>query len=398
MSTINRKTFQIRLLFSILIIAGMSYVLRPSIESTITLFRVLMPLIFLYFCFKRSKEMMIVLWMSLILFIYNFFVSSFVSRFNEFSYVFYFYSVILLFWYYFTKYTVEVATPLRVYNFLTLLFKAMIVLGFIQLIFGGQYPNTPIRAGEIIIFFPNGNEYAAVLAGFMPLYFLREKGYKKFFWIASTIFFVVYNDARLSLIAVSFFFLAYGLMKLPIMRFGKLGLILAVTAVFSIALIVKDHEIFGGLILNDLLFKPLIHIFTLTPVEHIGSINSRLNAVIFGTQELIGSYFWGIGLGNSHLMMAEHIVESNEGGVAHSMHNFVYQIITELGWLGAIYLISIYNIVKISIKENTKYNHGVIWMYYVFMTLNITLLSGPFSNYFFLFIFFYSIFHFRYNI
>jgi hypothetical protein len=293
---------------------------------------------------------------------------------------------------------VEVATPLRVYNFLTLLFKAMIVLGFIQLIFGGQYPNTPIRAGEIIIFFPNGNEYAAVLAGFMPLYFLREKGYKKFFWIASTIFFVVYNDARLSLIAVSFFFLAYGLMKLPIMRFGKLGLILAVTAVFSIALIVKDHEIFGGLILNDLLFKPLIHIFTLTPVEHIGSINSRLNAVIFGTQELIGSYFWGIGLGNSHLMMAEHIVESNEGGVAHSMHNFVYQIITELGWLGAIYLISIYNIVKISIKENTKYNHGVIWMYYVFMTLNITLLSGPFSNYFFLFIFFYSIFHFRYNI
>jgi len=274
----------------------------------------------------------------------------------------------------------------------------MIVLGCIQLFIGGQYPNTPIRPGEIIIFFPNGNEYSAVLAAFIPLYFLSEKGASKYCWIAVSIFFLIYNDARLSLIAISFFFVVYIFAQLPLFQIGKLGFVLLLAIVTSLALLIKDYELFSGLVLNDLVFKPLFHIFTLTPVEHLGSINSRLNAVIFGTQELVGSYFWGIGLGNSHLMMAEHIVETNEGGVAHSMHNFVYQIITELGGLGLVYLIAIYYVVKTNVQYNTKYDKGIIWAYYIFMTLNITLLSGPFSNYFFLFLFYYSIFYFRYDI
>nr|WP_315401944.1 hypothetical protein [uncultured Sphingobacterium sp.] len=395
---VNRSVVEVWVLLGIAVIAGFSTVLRPSIDSKLTLFRILLPFIVGFFIYKRPMEMLTVLWISMVLFIYNYFVSIYISRFHNFDLTFYFYSVILVFWYYFVKYIVEVGSVLKTYKFLVYVFKAMIILGFVQLFFGGQYPNTPIRPSEIIIFFYNGNEFAAVLAAFLPLYFLSEKVKTKYLWISGALFFMIYNDARLCLISMLLFFLSYVIIKIPVFNKGKLGLFLMVFTLLTSIFLLKDYEVLPGIVINDLVLDPLNHIINLEAVEHVGSINSRINAVIFGTKELIGSYFWGIGLGNSHLMIAEHLFSENRDWAAHSMHNFVYQIITELGWLGMIYLFLIFKIVKRGIQENTSNHKSIMWIYYVSLTLTITMLSGPFSNYFFLFIFYYSIFHFKYDV
>lgn len=395
---LNKRQFEWTLLIGVVIIAGLSTILRPSLDSKITLFRLLLPLLLAAFVMKKPQDMISVLWMSVILFVYNFFVSLYISRFQTLDLLFYFYSVIVLFWYFFVKYIVDIVPIVKTYNFLAYFYKTMIVLSFIQLFFGGHYPNTPIRPTEIIIFFYNGNEFAAVLAAFIPLYYLKETSKSKYLWIAAGLFFIIYNDARLCVIALGLFFVSTWISKVPIFKLGKLGIGLLVITVFSLLYILKDIEFFSGFVLDSMIFMPFSHIFNLEPVPHIGSINSRLNAVIFGTRELIDSNFFGIGLGNSQAMMAEKINSQNEGGVAYSMHNFVYQIITELGFLGLIYLGAIFKIVKKAIAMNTKFNSTVMWTFYICMTLNITLLSGPFSNYLFLFIFYYSIFHFKYNV
>jgi len=129
------------------------------------------------------------------------------------------------------------------------------------------------------------------------------------------------------------------------------------------------------------MFEPIHRILTLDPYKLSGSITDRSDAVIYGLMELKKSYLLGIGLGNSieMLKMSEYSLDS-----AKSMHNFIMQMIVELGILG---LILISYIFKKIIRGVTKENvaaidiiRAVFFMGFIFISLQSS--SGIFSNYF----------------
>ncbi|WP_215224740.1 O-antigen ligase family protein [Echinicola shivajiensis] len=326
---------------------------------------------------------------------YSFFVSEYISKYSRFDVVFFFYYIIILFYYLFVKYFVDKVGIDYIYKFIKLLFKVMVVLGFIQLAFGGVYFNTQARLPAVNIFFWNENEFSAVLGGCILLFYLGEKGKIKFLWIAAASYLILHNGARLVLLSIILFFLTEILLKIPIFKKGYIGFGILFGVVILVFLGIKDVELGPGLSLQEVLLYPLNQIANLEPVYNVGSINNRLNAVIYGVIELKRSYFLGIGPGNSIPMMVENIVPGTEKFTAYSMHNFIFQIITELGILGMTYLIWLTFVVIKAIKSNDVFPLGTKVVFYISLCLCITLLSGPHSNYFFQFIFFYSIFFFR---
>lgn len=394
---LNYKILRRYIYLAIIIIAGLSTVLRPSINSNITLIRVLLPIIFIDFFVRKPKKGIEFLSIILILLLYSLFVSYLVSRFHTFSVVFFFYYTTVIFFYYYSEDLIQKVSVHHVYVFLKNLFKILIVLGFFQLYFGGVYINTQDRLPAVNTFFWNENEYSSIFSIFIPLFFLKESNWLKYFWIGSALVLMIHNDAKLALIATFLFFGGFLMTKFKIFKFKYVGL--ALLALFLIILLYlgRDYDIQGKYTINVFLTGLYEHIMALETFRHIGSFNARSNAIILGIKEFIHSWFLGIGPGNSLLMMKEIVIPGTEHWTALSMHNFVMQVITEIGVLGITLLLAVYFRVQKAVNRNTVFPSNIIILYYASSIISISLLSGPWSNYFFLFIFYFSIFFFESN-
>lgn len=383
--------------FSIIAIAGLSTVLRPSADSKLTLFRIILPALFLWLFMVNTKRGLKFTGIAFFFLLYSGIVS-YLSRFDAFSIVFNLYYVTTIFFYFYYKEALKKLGATEIYGFLEWVYKVLIVLGFVQLIFGGVYFNTQNRLPAINIFFWNENEFSSVLAIFTPLFFLSRKSVLKYLWILLAAYLIVYNDAKLALLSMTIFFLGYLVLKFRLFRFRYVGLtILSILALFALFFI-RNFIIEGNYTVGFFISRLVEHVFSQEPLEHIGSFNSRTNAVVLGIKEFIDSYFLGIGPGNSLLMMDEVVIPGMEAYGALSMHNFTLQIITEIGLLGLFFMYVFYLKVKSSAQATTKYSRNLIYIFYLSCIVSITLLSGAWSNYFYLFILFYSIDFFRYDV
>lgn len=383
--------------YLVLTIAGLSTILRPSPESSITLFRIILPFLGLFLLLNSPLQTCKLFFKILLLLGYSYFVSIYVGRFHHFDVVFFLhYSVILVF-YLFVKIAVEEIGKEKMYQYIYFMFKTMIVLALIQYIFGGTYINTQDRSVPTI-FFWNENEFSAVLGIIIPIVFLKEKrNLLTFLWIAVGIFFIIVSGARLALIGVILFFLIFLVKKIPIIGKGYFTILGAVLIVTFLLFYFKDVSFMGGISLGELIMMPIEHILKLEPLPNIGSIGPRTNAFIYGFQELKNTSIWGIGPGNSNTLMQENIIPGMEDWSARSMHNIILQTITELGYLGIVFMLWFMYRVYISIRNNKTYSGTVIAFFFVSSLIGVTMLSGAFNNYFFLMVLFFSIFYFDDN-
>jgi len=382
--------------FSILIIAGLSTILRPSMESKITLFRVILPFLFLWFYVintRRATKLSLIL----VSFLGYSFLVSFISRFHTWSLVYNLYYITVIFFYFYYKEILRICGAINIYSFLSGLYKAIIILGLLQHFFGGVYFNTQDRLPAINIFFWNENEFSAVLAIFTPLYFLKEKKAYKYFWLLLALYLIAFNDAKLALLSLIVFFGGYFLIKFKLFKiryfgFLMLGLLAILTLFFA-----REYSIRGEFTIEYFLGRLTEHLISQDPLEHIGTFNSRSNAVILGVKEIINSYLLGIGPGNSLIMMDEIVVPGTEAWSALSMHNFTLQLVTEMGVFG-LFLILVFFIKIIQASTRSAYPSNLVFVFFISCVISLTLLSGAWSNYFYLFILFYAVDFFGKNV
>lgn len=140
----------------------------------------------------------------------------------------------------------------------------------------------------------------------------------------------------------------------------------------------RDYDIS----IRDLIFQPILNIVRLEKMPgRGGSLVDRTNAVIFGVRELISSYFFGIGLGNSVVMLTkpEYTLLT-----AKSMHNLVFQILTEMGYLGMYMYYRIFKWFKLNLHNVNCDNSIILKLVFAISFVLISSQSsiGIMSNYY----------------
>ncbi|MGP1991709.1 hypothetical protein D9V96_007475 [Zobellia laminariae] len=185
-------------------------------------------------------------------------------------------------------------------------------------------------------------------------------------------------------------------MKFRLFRMRYIGFCLIGFIGVMVLFFTREYTIQGKYTIEYFISRLVSGLFTGTPLVHIGTFNSRSNAVITGIYEFFNSYMIGIGPGNSLLMIQELIVPGQEKWAAYSMHNFTLQLITEMGLFGLGMLGFFMLDIKSTIR-NTLYSPNLIWLFFFSCVVSITLLSGAWSNYFYLFILFYAVDFFKNN-
>lgn len=230
------------------------------------------------------------------------------------------------------------------FRFLNVVTICTLVLCWLQYFVRVPYPflHVPNDPG-VNVFMSNENELAAPFACMFAVYMYKilfERKWKYIPIVINIAFFVYINDAKLSLIGMALTIVVYVLFGLYILlskKFGisatKFNISLIITSVILIVLIIiinpeikfRDH-VFS---IKQLILNEILDIITLNPTYGSGgSMIDRTNAIIFGIIELKKTMFFGIGWGNSMVMLQkpEYLLMT-----AASMHNIVFQFLVEFG-------------------------------------------------------------------
>ncbi len=307
------------------------------------------------------------------------------------------YYITVFFFYFYYKEALKACNPENLYLILTFVFKAIIILSFVQVFFGGVYINTQDRLPAVNIFFWNENELSSVLAIFSPLFFLKTKNIFKYVWLSAAIYLMAYNDAKLAILSLIVFFGGYFIVKIELFKIKYIGFVFMGVMALLVLFFFREYSIQGKYTIEYFTSRLVENLWLQEPLEHIGTFNSRSNAVILGVKEFFRSYLLGIGPGNSLTMMKEIVVPGTERYAALSMHNFTLQLVTEMGLFG-LGMIGLF-FLKIKQAANmSKYPTNLVFIFFISCVISITLLSGAWSNYFYLFILFYAVDFFKRNV
>jgi len=323
------------IIYLLLFAASFNTVLRPSIESDITLFRLMSPIILLNVLLNRSKDSFgsrIAILMGITL--YGM-VVGILSRFAQMDVLFLAHYLLLAV---FVMFVLDIAKKRDniVYNFLRFAFFLSFVLGCLEILTSWHLPNTNYRPHEIVSFFWNGNESSAFVASTSVVMYLKNKR-KVFSWLYLCMGFTFsyFNSSRLTMAALALLFIYLVIKKLTVYLPVILSIFtrnFLIITFFGILWVIKGDTI---TIYALLLGK---NILTGNVFYNVGSIFNRINAVTLGLHELFSSYGFGIGPGNSRIFMTEIIVPGTERFTAYSMHNPVLQFFVEYGFLAILML------------------------------------------------------------
>ena len=80
-----------------------------------------------------------------------------------------------------------------------------------------------------------------------------------------------------------------------------------------------------------------------------------------------------------------------------SMHNFTLQLVTEMGLFG-LGMIGLFFLKIKQAAHMSRYPANLVFIFFISCLISITLLSGAWSNYFYLFILFYAVDFFKKNV
>ena len=341
-------------IFSVLIFAIANATLRFCDSGMTSLYRLLSPFLFLCILlvhWKWFKREIIVLFAGIV---YGLTVSILFYKHVSFDmwaflmYMFVLYIIVRVLFYTASDFSAEF------FRFLNIVTICTLVLCWIQLFVRIPYPFLVLpKKGGVNVFMSNENELTVPLACMFVVYLYKivfEKSWKYIPQVLCIAFFAFINDAKLSLIgmvmaiAVFVVFGAYfALSKKYKISAGKFimalvgfsAALLAVVVIFDLKLRFRDYSIS----IKELILAEIMDIITLNPtIGAIGSTAIRTNAIIFGLIELKKTHFFGIGWGNSILMLARpeyYLVR------AASMHNIIFQFLTEFGYFAVVCYIAI---------------------------------------------------------
>jgi hypothetical protein len=386
---LNKKILLRYTFFLILIFGYLNAVLRVSPESKFTLFRILIPLILIYTLFYSFSQFRKFYFIILVLLIYGFINSVFISKWHSFNFTYFLhYATLLLLFFLVKVYSNKFGFDVF-YKHLKLFYIFMVFMGFIQILTKIPWPNVELRESPNI-FFSVENDYAAALGVFIPFLLIDKTGNKYINWsIAFAGFYIIIiAEARIAMISlILFVFLSLW------DRFKIIGSLILLL-IFNIGYNILREVDLGGNNLFELFIDPFKHIVNLEPYNMGGSIYDRTDALIYGIISYKESWGFGIGPGNTSanlFMDSEYKLASAE-----SMHNFFAQVIVEYGWLMITGFFLIIFFLK-KVRLNTIFENNNAFKFYIF-TVILTSLSqseGLFSNYFFFVTLYFSIFYFN---
>lgn len=240
------------------------------------------------------------------------------------------------------------------FDFINVCTIITIIMAWLQLFTDYMLPHTTrMSANTACVFFHNENEFSEAVGCMFVIYaflILIKKEMRYIPLAISILLFAFINDAKLSLIgdvvALIILFI-YRLRfsckkKMGNKTFFSLFILLIITTlvalyVFDIKFKFRDYTIS----IRRLFFEPINNIRIGYLVKG-GSIQDRTNAIICGIKELVKTYGFGIGFGNSVVMMQKPEYRPYFYN-ASSMHNILAQVLVELGFVAMFFY---YKIIK----------------------------------------------------
>lgn len=343
----NEHAVKILFIHFVLLASFGNTVLRPDIDSDVTLFRVLAPILCIYIFFKMPLgTSRIMLWFigfaaysTILAFSYSSDMSQFIPSIVHYAYIFLLYIVMK-----FYQRLLGVRFERSYFRFIgfTIVF-IFLCLGF-ELLLGNPFPNLYFVGEDDLqglrAFYWNQNDLAVVLCAFGWIILTRRNTpilIKTLYAIAAGGVLVL-NGSK-SALAAFIIVIILANAHFIVSRFqtgihlAKGFLAISIFLIAGLFLFYGDLEfstVQGTYTLNGLFVHPIANIMALNPSgEQLGSINNRIDATIFVLIEYFRSYGAGLGPGGSWLVLT--LPQYTLGG-AQSPHNALLQLLVDFGY------------------------------------------------------------------
>lgn len=388
-----KKRASIFILYTCLFIAFFNYVLRTDPDSSLSLYRIVMPLQMVALALLSKKTFLNWLSISGFILIFGCF-GMLISGYSltvEYNVIFLLHYLTIALTYFTVKVLDKYQSRNEMHHFIQTLFYLAILLGFLELYLGIRLPNVMEKSGVVRALMRNENDLSLMLGAASIYFFYFGKNiFLKLLPVFLTLFFTFINDAKVVILTVILVFTVwvYDVIINNKHIGNKVRIVLRIV-VFTICfiLIFSFIELLGNMRLGsynmiELLLEPITRVLTLEPYGlGAGSLTVRTDMTIFAIKDIINSYGFGIGFGNSLAM-----IETSRYGVilegASSIHNFPLQILLELGIGIVIPLLYLF-------FRHVHFN-GVKLIVILFL-MSLSQSVGAFSNYYFLVILAYII-------
>ena len=323
----------------ILLSAFLNAALRPDIDSDITLFRIVLPIILIYIVINdkiAAKNLFIIISLFTILQSISFTFSPY-----ELSYI----NIVV-----YANYLVMFAFSIYIYiisnkfgrssldSFITLYIYALIFFSFMQYYYGIQVINVQERSA-LNSWYGNENDASLTLTAFIFYRCRFGLSWKTVPAILSAIIIIWYNGSRTCLLMLSIipFYLVYKNYGWIYLSALIALLIVSVTTLLGITGSLNDS-------LKDVskflmaLYQGLIIIFDLKVVPGvISSVDVRSMAAVLAIIDFLDYPLFGTGAGNTYALVDNN--SSIFNGVISSIHNMPLMIAAETGIVGSLFII-----------------------------------------------------------
>lgn len=390
------------LVYLLLVFALLNAPLRLSENGMTSLFRIFSIIPFFLILVNNYKKYENLLLLFIFAMLYSFFVSFiFYQHISWDQNVFILYDFILLVLILYLNIK-DKNFDSHFFSFLNLVAVVTLFAAVMQYYTGYNVPYIETSIGQPVgVYLSNGNELSSALCCMFIIYIylvIQKKQYKYLLHSLLILFIGFINDAKLSLmgavVAMGILFV-YKLNTSGLLRRIKgktffiimvLTVIVMIVALYLInpSLKVRDYDIS----LRELIFDAVFSILRGKELNVVGSIHDRTSAIIYGMRELKNTFFFGIGAGNSIIMlqMPQYYLP-----YAKSMHNILFQFLTEFGFIAiAAYIILFRKIINwfISVKKSGVYLlKGAFCAGFIFISSQSSV--GILSNYYTILVLFY---------
>jgi hypothetical protein len=363
-------------------------VLRPSITSSLSLFRLLLPFLLISLLLKNGKYVKYLIYL-LVFFIFNFLLSFLYTKEYTHFFVFVIHYLCIFTIFLAIHYLLDHDDFKSIYNFLKFSIYTFIIIWFTEIIFDYNLPNVSVyEDGSKSSVFWIQNELGTGIIGFFPfLLVFDDKKIQKVLFFFIIVFINFKDDSKMALVGTLAALIGYFIMTLDcksrvlILNTTIITLVLSLT-VFShfIILDFRDYKIS----LYDMISDPVERILTLKPYpDNGGSIETRSDAAIYAIETLKKSHFLGIGIGNTITMLEDPEYHLK---TAKSIHNLPLQLLVENGIIAfVLFAYLIYQVFKrLYNTHNSKISKLYVIICFSYFPGTLSSSVGIFSNYFFI--------------
>lgn len=303
-----------KILYLLLITAFFNAVLRPSADSNITLFRLLIP-VSLYYIGKCSAKVFFLIMKVMIFFSMLSFL-----QFTLVKYVFFPYvetlSIIHQIEYLFHIFCISIVVGLvlclsmicddsfhaEFLKFLSTILKFVIVVFSVYALLG--------RDPAQFLLFGNINDLGCIMTAGIAIILLdnNTNSFMKVFWIIVSCFWLLYNDSKLALfggIVEIALFLIFKLSKSSEARMKKLiKYLFIVLGVIGVWIFINSSSVINKYEIKDITIEPIKNVLNGIFYSHSSnSVTYRANVIIGLATIIKNSFFFGVGVGNSSLLL-----------------------------------------------------------------------------------------------